>query len=67
MLGFEVNLLLRFDVEVELLIRFALVDGLRIPEANVAICACADYFLFVVADELHLALVARLFWADGHH
>ncbi len=67
MFGLEVDLLLGFDVEVEVLVRLPLVYGLRVPETHVPVGSCADYLLLIVAHELDLSLMARFIRANGYH
>ena len=63
----EVDFLLGLDVEVELLVRLAGVDGLGVPEADEPVRPRRYDLLLVVADELNRPVVAGLLGGNPHH
>ena len=63
----EVDFLLGLDVEVEILVRLAGVDGLGVPEADESVGPRGYDLLLVVPDELDGPVVAGLLGGNPHH
>ena len=66
-LRLKVYFFLRFDIEVKILIRFTLIDSLRIPKSNITIRTCTYYFFLVISNVFYLAIMARILGTDSDY